>query len=112
MRERAIFSNVLSGVRVLQVPGGAAGLFLLGRIARLSSRQQEAAKYYSAALERDPLLWHAFQELCQLGAHRVAALGYRVYAGPLAADRLRAFRVSGCRILNPIAHQGTRTRPF
>lgn len=53
----------------MQVPGGAAGLFLLGRIARLTSRQQEAAKHYSAALERDPLLWQAFQELCQLGAH-------------------------------------------
>lgn len=56
------------------MPGGAAGLFLLGQIARLTSRQQEAAKYYSAALEMDPLLWQAFQELCQLGEWQGLAL--------------------------------------
>ena len=57
-------------VALLQVPGGAAGRYLLGRIARLTSRQEEAARHYSAALEADPLMWQAFQELCQLGAHQ------------------------------------------
>ena len=51
-----------------QVAGGAAGLLLLGRIARLTGRQAEAAAHFSAALERDPLTWVAFEELCQLGA--------------------------------------------
>lgn len=58
----------------MQVPGGAAGYLLLGQIARLTSRQQEAAKYYSTALEMDPLLWQAFQELCQLGEMQGLAL--------------------------------------
>ena len=48
--------------------GGAAGLLLLGRIARLTGRQLEAAAHFSAALEQDPLLWVAFEELCSLGA--------------------------------------------
>jgi len=53
---------------VAQVAGGAAGYLLLGRIARLTNRREQAAAHFSAALERDPLLWQAFEELCHLGA--------------------------------------------
>lgn len=54
------------------MPNGAAGFLLLGRIARLSTRQLEAADFYSEALSRDPLLWQAFEELCSLGTGRHA----------------------------------------
>ena len=52
-----------------QVPQGAAGYYLLGRIARLQSRPGEAAEYFSEALALNPLLWQAYEELCQLGEH-------------------------------------------
>lgn len=51
----------------LQVPHGAAGFYQLGRISRLLDRAQEAAAYFSEALSLDPLLWQAYEELCQLG---------------------------------------------
>lgn len=52
---------------VAQVPHGAAGLFQLGRIARLLDRPAEASGYYAEALALDPLLWVAYEELCSLG---------------------------------------------
>lgn len=51
----------------MQVPNGAAGLYLLGRICRLTNRQAKAAEYYAKALRLDPLLWTAYEELCALG---------------------------------------------
>ena len=55
-------------MREAQVAGGAAGHLLLGRIARLTNRRNDAAAHFNAALERDPLMWQAFEELCHLGA--------------------------------------------
>jgi len=54
-------------VQWAQVAGGAAGYLLLGRIARMTNRRDQAAAHFSAALEHDPLLWQAFEELCHLG---------------------------------------------
>ena len=51
-----------------QVPHGAAGYYLLGRVCRLSNRQKQAAQFFAAALALDPLLWCAYEELCILGA--------------------------------------------
>lgn len=51
-----------------QVPHGAAGFFLLGRICRLTTRHAEAAEHFYTALKLNPLLWSAYEELCQLGA--------------------------------------------
>eukprot|EP00877_Chromochloris_zofingiensis_P008854 jgi/Chrzof1/4221/Cz14g03180.t1 len=56
-----------------QVPNGAAGLYLLGRICRLTNRQAKAAEYYAKALRLDPLLWTAYEELCALGFDDLAA---------------------------------------
>lgn len=50
-----------------QVPNGAAGWYLLGRINRLTGRPARAAEFYSKALTLDPMLWVAFTELCMLG---------------------------------------------
>ncbi|KAK9823416.1 hypothetical protein WJX72_002594 [[Myrmecia] bisecta] len=55
------------------VPNGAAGFFLLGRISRLSNRHKQAIACFSTALQLDPLLWSAYEELCTLGAEEEAA---------------------------------------
>lgn len=56
----------------LQVPNGGAGFYLLGRIHQLSNRHSTAIAYYSTALQADPMLWSAFEELCALGADHEA----------------------------------------
>ena len=50
------------------VPNGAAGHYLLGRLARLTNRLKPAIQHFSMALQYDPLLWCAYEELCILGA--------------------------------------------
>jgi hypothetical protein len=55
-----------------QVPNGGAGFYLLGRIHQLSNRHSAAIAYYSTALQLDPMLWCAFEELCGLGADHEA----------------------------------------
>jgi hypothetical protein len=50
------------------VPHGAAGYYLLGKICALSNRHDTAVHYYAAALTLDPLMWCAYEELCNLGA--------------------------------------------
>jgi cytochrome c-type biogenesis protein CcmH/NrfG len=51
-----------------QVPNGAAGLYLLGRIARATGRDQQAAAWLAKALQLDPMAWGAYDQLCALGA--------------------------------------------
>ena len=70
---QAIILRVADGA---QVPHGAAGYYLLGRICRLSNRQKQAVQYFAAALALDPLLWCAYEELCILGSPKLA-LGER-----------------------------------
>ncbi|GFH12736.1 uncharacterized protein HaLaN_08479 [Haematococcus lacustris] len=50
-----------------QVPLGAAGLYLLGRVYRLVGRLQDAKEQYVQALRLNPLMWSAYEELCALG---------------------------------------------
>ncbi|QDZ20960.1 cell division cycle protein 27-like protein [Chloropicon primus] len=57
-----------SGEYQNRLPNGAAGFYLLGHICRLSGRGQQAVKHLKTALELNPLLWSAYEELCQLGA--------------------------------------------
>jgi hypothetical protein len=52
----------------VQVLGGAAGLYLMGRICVLTNRHEAAGQHFAAALRADPLLWCAYEELCALGA--------------------------------------------
>ena len=54
------------------MPNDAAGFFLLGRIHQLSNRHTTAIAYYSSALQLDPMLWGAYEELCALGADHEA----------------------------------------
>lgn len=50
-----------------QIPGGAAGCYLLGRLHSLTDNPSTAISCYQAALLKNPLLWCAYEGLCQLG---------------------------------------------
>lgn len=52
-----------------QVPNGAYGHFLLGRIATLSNRHEKAISHFERCLLLNPMMWSAFEELCSLGTH-------------------------------------------
>ncbi len=53
----------------LQVPNGAAGHYLLGRVSRLQGRIADAKDHFVRALNLDPLLWSAYEDLCAIGEH-------------------------------------------
>ena len=76
-----------------QVPCGAAGHYLLGRICVLSNRHDSAVAHLCDALRADPLLWCAYEELCALGARVPSLAPYRAACGPAL---LGLPRVSGC----------------
>jgi anaphase-promoting complex subunit 3 len=50
-----------------EVPGGAAGHYLLGLIYRYSGRKNCSIQQFRMALSFDPLCWEAYGELCSLG---------------------------------------------
>lgn len=54
------------------IPNGAAGLYLLGVIARKSHRNKTLAKkYFYYSLKLDPLMWCSWEALCELGCDDV-----------------------------------------
>ncbi|TDH64937.1 hypothetical protein CCR75_001552 [Bremia lactucae] len=55
------------------VPAGAAGLYLLGRVCRRGNRRQQAEACFIKSLEIDPFMWIAYEELCELGANLEAS---------------------------------------
>ncbi|KAF4047271.1 Tetratricopeptide repeat [Phytophthora infestans] len=55
------------------VPAGAAGLYLLGRVCRRGNRRQQAVACFIKSLEIDPFMWSAYEELCDLGANLEAS---------------------------------------
>jgi anaphase-promoting complex subunit 3 len=57
---------------VARVPNGAAGHYLLGRIYQLSNRHSVAITHYATAVQLDPMMWAAYEELCALGADQEA----------------------------------------
>ncbi|GAB9464329.1 Anaphase-promoting complex subunit [Globisporangium polare] len=56
-----------------QIPNGAAGLYLMGRICRRANRREQAIMFFTKSLEMDTALWSAYEELCELGANIDAA---------------------------------------
>lgn len=56
-----------------EVPNGAAGHYLLGKIYRYTDRRKIAIEHFVQAVSLDPLLWAAYEELCILGAEEEAA---------------------------------------
>ncbi|ETW00923.1 hypothetical protein, variant [Aphanomyces invadans] len=69
----------------LNVPNGASGLFLLGRIYRRLHRNDQAIECFKESLHQDPFLWSAFENLCELGCEVPASSFFNV-RGP--TDRL------------------------
>ncbi|KAL6873476.1 hypothetical protein ACP4OV_013558 [Aristida adscensionis] len=51
----------------LEIPNGATGHYLLGVVYRCTGRMSAAAEQFTQALNLDPLLWAAYEELCMLG---------------------------------------------
>lgn len=51
----------------VQIPNGAAGLYLLGLICERDNRREHAISYFALALRLDPFLWDAYEHLCKLG---------------------------------------------
>jgi anaphase-promoting complex subunit 3 len=60
-------SNKLTVEAVGDTPGGACGVFLLGRICRMQHRREPAVTYYKLSLLMDPYLWCAIAELSDMG---------------------------------------------
>ncbi|KAL3673595.1 hypothetical protein V7S43_001297 [Phytophthora oleae] len=56
------------------VPAGAAGLYLLGRVYRRGNRRQQAEVCFVKSLEIDPFMWSAYEQLCELGANLEASI--------------------------------------
>ena len=64
-----------------QVPGGAAGYYLLGKLYTLTDNPAMATSAFSAALMRDPLMWCAYEGLCRLGKARYEVQVYVLQTG-------------------------------
>ena len=65
--------SLMDPEQLKKVPNGAAGLYLLGHIRELQSKQKEAVKNYRQALKLDPTLWCAYERLCSLQPDEVDA---------------------------------------
>ncbi|EFH55958.1 hypothetical protein ARALYDRAFT_345526 [Arabidopsis lyrata subsp. lyrata] len=70
---------------VEDVPGGAAGHYLLGLIYRYSGRNNSSIQQFRMALSFDPLCWEAYRELCSLGAAEESSTVF----GNVASQRLQ-----------------------
>jgi len=52
---------------VSATPGGAEGVYLLGKLCRRQHRKEMAVMYYKLSLKMDPYLWSAITELSEMG---------------------------------------------
>lgn len=52
---------------VKDTPGGAEGVYLLGRLCRRQHRKEAAIAYFKLSLRMDPYLWSAVTELSEMG---------------------------------------------
>ncbi|KAK3825732.1 MAG: hypothetical protein J3Q66DRAFT_328462 [Benniella sp.] len=62
-------ADVLSGRHASSIgdPDRSSVLSLMGQTARAQQRHKLAIKYFKEALEENPFLWEAFENLCELG---------------------------------------------
>ncbi|KAL1920559.1 uncharacterized protein VTP21DRAFT_936 [Calcarisporiella thermophila] len=71
--ENASGSTALEGMRESErtrckIPDEASVYCLLGMLCQKSNRTQQAIRYFRSALSLNPMLWQAYDALCQLGA--------------------------------------------
>jgi len=64
---RLMFEEEFTKESMIGVPGGAGGLYLMGKICRRQQRKDSAIQYFKLALEIDPFFWSAIVELSELG---------------------------------------------
>ncbi|KAH9191441.1 hypothetical protein AeNC1_006591 [Aphanomyces euteiches] len=62
----------------LDIPNGAAGLYLMGCICRRLNRVAHAVEYFSESLKEDPFMWSAYENLCELGCETPAGAFFGV----------------------------------
>jgi anaphase-promoting complex subunit 3 len=63
-----IFLSKTVSLRDLEsVPGGAAGLYLLGMVCRKEQRKDAAIDYFQKSLQLDPAMWGSINELSEMG---------------------------------------------
>ena len=51
-------------------------MYLLGQVRELLTKRSDAIKAYEKALEKDPILWCAFERLCVLKPHELEPQKY------------------------------------
>jgi hypothetical protein len=72
------------------IPNGAAGVYLLGMIAKSVGKKPEAIAYLQAALASDPYLWSAFEALCSLGVDAAPQVWASAAVDPSVSSALPA----------------------
>ena len=72
------------------VPGGAYGLNLLGKICRKTNRSEQAVLYLSQSLQLNPYLWSSFEILCDLGHSASPSLYFDENRGERVASSLQS----------------------
>ena len=76
------------------VPGGAYGLNLLGKICRKTNRSEQAVLYLSQSLQLNPYLWSSFEILCDLGHSASPSLYFDENRGERVASSLQSVRTT------------------
>lgn len=67
LRPRSVSSAGITVDALLDVPGRAAGVYLLGKICRKQQRRDMAIDYYKICLQMDPYMWCAITDLSEMG---------------------------------------------
>ena len=78
----SVTACVMCALKV-QVPNGAAGYYLLGKICKMTKRPEKAIEHFATALRLDVLLWSAYEELCSLGRVSTVSPLYGCLVRPL-----------------------------
>lgn len=68
--EKALLLSVKTKLKpdqAVDIPGGAAGLYLLGIICRKEQRLEAAVEYFQRSLEVDSAMWGSITELSEMG---------------------------------------------
>ena len=71
------------------IPNGAAGVYLLGRVYQLSNRHNLAVREFQRALQIDPLMWCAFEQLCALNPEADAKVYLEM--APTAVEEIKQY---------------------
>lgn len=77
MSAKAFKSQTVEVKDLEAIPGGAAGLYLLGVVCRREQRKEAAIDYFQKSLRLDPAMWGSINELIGMGVTGNAAISSR-----------------------------------